>query len=88
MSARGAMLFAAKALPDNPAEQVVYYTLSSGLVEPMHRMLDQCSTVEVTPTRPSPASRAGSAAASRCGAGRPAIRRGRRGVCGVGSRAR
>ena len=47
MSARAAMLFAAKALPDNLTEQVVYYVLRNGLIEPMHRMLDQCSTVEV-----------------------------------------
>jgi uncharacterized protein len=47
MSARAAMLFAAKALPDNLTEQVVYYTLKDGLIEPMRRMLDQCSTVEV-----------------------------------------
>ena len=47
MSARAAMLFAAKALPDNLTEQVVYYVLRNGLIEPMRRMLDQCSTVEV-----------------------------------------
>ncbi len=47
MSARAAMLFAAKALPDNLTEQVVYYVLRNGLIEPMLRMLDQCSTVEV-----------------------------------------
>jgi predicted NAD/FAD-binding protein len=47
MSARAAMLFAARALPDNLTEQVVYYVLRNGLIEPMHRMLDQCSTVEV-----------------------------------------
>ena len=47
MSARAAMLFAAKALPENLTEQVVYYVLRNGLIEPMLRMLDQCSTVEV-----------------------------------------
>ena len=47
MSARAAMLFAAKALPSNPAQQAVYYTLANGMIEPMHRMLDQCSTVNV-----------------------------------------
>ncbi len=47
MSARAAMLFAAKALPDDLTEQVVYYVLRNGLIEPMLRMLDQCSTVEV-----------------------------------------
>jgi predicted NAD/FAD-binding protein len=48
MSARAAMLFAAKALPDDLAsEPVVYYALRNGMIEPMHRMLDQCSTVAV-----------------------------------------
>jgi uncharacterized protein len=47
MSARAAMLFAAKALPDDLTEQVVYYVLRNGMIEPMLRMLDQCSTVEV-----------------------------------------
>ena len=47
MSARAAMLFAAKALPDNLAEQVVYYVLRDGLIEPMRQMLDQCSTVDL-----------------------------------------
>ena len=47
MSARAAMLFAAKALPENLTEQVVDHVLRNGLIEPMRRMLDQCSTVEV-----------------------------------------
>jgi predicted NAD/FAD-binding protein len=47
MSARGAMLFAAKALPDDLSEQVVYYVVREGLIEPMRRMLGQCSTVQV-----------------------------------------
>ena len=47
MSARAAMLFAAKALPDDLTEQVVYYVLGNGLIEPMQRMLDQCSTVQL-----------------------------------------
>ena len=47
MSARAAMLFAAKALPENLAEEVVYYALRDGLIEPMRLMLDQCSTVTV-----------------------------------------
>ena len=48
MSARAAMLFAAKALPDNPAiDPVVYYVLRNGLIEPMQQMLDDCSTVTV-----------------------------------------
>ena len=61
MSARAAMLFAAKALPDNLTEQVVYYVLRNGLIEPMQRMLDQCSTVQVlTDTAVSSVSRGGS----------------------------
>lgn len=40
-------VFAAKALPENLTEQVMYYVLRNGLIQPMHRMLDQCSTVEV-----------------------------------------
>ena len=47
MSARAAMLFAAKALPDDLTEQVVYYILRNGMIEPMLRMLNQCSTVDV-----------------------------------------
>ena len=47
MSARAAMLFAAKALPDNLTDPVVYYVLRNGLIEPMRQMLDQCSTVTV-----------------------------------------
>jgi len=47
MSARAAMLFAAKALPDALTDQVVYYVLRNGLIEPMRRMLEQCSTVDV-----------------------------------------
>jgi predicted NAD/FAD-binding protein len=61
MSARAAMLFAAKALPENIIEQVVYYTLRNGLIEPMARMLDQCSTVQVlTDTAVTSVSRGGS----------------------------
>ena len=47
MSARAAMLFAAKALPDPVTDPVVYYVLRNGLIEPMHLMLGQCSTVAV-----------------------------------------
>ena len=59
--ARAAMLFAAKALPENITEQVVYYVLRNGLIEPMERMLDQCSTVQVlTNTAVTSVSRGGS----------------------------
>ena len=85
MSARAAMLFAAKALPDNPAVvPVVYYALRNGLIEPMHQMLHQCSTSTWKLTRRSPASLAGAAAVSRALCGRPELRRGRCGVRGSG----
>jgi predicted NAD/FAD-binding protein len=61
MSARAAMLFAAKALPDDITQQVVYYVLRNGLIEPMERMLDECSTVQVlTNTAVTGVSRGGS----------------------------
>ena len=47
LSARAAMIFAAKALPPNPLDPVVYYVLNQGMVEALRRMLDQCSTVQV-----------------------------------------
>jgi predicted NAD/FAD-binding protein len=46
-SARAAMIFAAKALPDNPLEPLPYYVLNAGLVEALRRMLQQTSTVRV-----------------------------------------
>jgi uncharacterized protein len=47
LSARAAMIFAARALPANPLEGVRYYSLRSGMTEAMHRMLARCTTVEV-----------------------------------------
>ena len=47
MSARAAMIFAAKALPPGLFDPVVYYVMNQGLIEAMRRMLDQCSTVQV-----------------------------------------
>jgi uncharacterized protein len=47
LSARAAMIFAAKALPDNVLESVVYYVLGEGMAEPIRRMLEECATVQV-----------------------------------------
>ena len=47
LSARAAMIFAAKALPPNPLDPLAYYVLKPGLIEPLSRMIDQCSTVTV-----------------------------------------
>ena len=47
LSARAAMIFAAKALPANPLEPLLYYVLTPGMGEVLRRLLDQCSTVTV-----------------------------------------
>jgi predicted NAD/FAD-binding protein len=47
LSARAAMIFAAKALPPNVLDPVVYYVLNHGMAEPLRRMVDQLSTVEI-----------------------------------------
>jgi predicted NAD/FAD-binding protein len=47
LSARAAMIFAAKALPPNPLAPVQYYVLNGGLAQPLQRMLAQCSTVRL-----------------------------------------
>jgi predicted NAD/FAD-binding protein len=47
LSARAAMIFAAKALPDNPLQPVLYYVLNSGMIEVLQGMLAQCTTVQV-----------------------------------------
>jgi uncharacterized protein len=52
LSARAAMVFAAKALPDNPLDPIVYYVLTTGMIEPMRRMLQQTSTVELLTASP------------------------------------
>jgi predicted NAD/FAD-binding protein len=52
LSARAAMVFAARALPANPFDQLVYYALKSGLIQGLSRMLDQCSTVQVLTDAP------------------------------------
>ena len=40
LSARAAMIFAAKALPPNPLDPIVYYVLKPGMIEALQRMLD------------------------------------------------
>jgi predicted NAD/FAD-binding protein len=47
LSARAAMIFAAKALPLNPLDPLLYYVLTPGMGEVLKRLLDQCSTVHV-----------------------------------------
>ena len=47
MSARAAMIFAAKALPLNPFDPLLYYTLAPGMGEVLDRLLAQCATVHV-----------------------------------------
>jgi uncharacterized protein len=47
LSARAAMIFAAKALPDSLLDPLAYYVLNDGMTEPLHRMLQQTSTVQV-----------------------------------------
>jgi predicted NAD/FAD-binding protein len=47
LSARAAMVFAAKALPDSPAENLEYFVLDGGMAEPLRRMVGQLATVEV-----------------------------------------
>jgi uncharacterized protein len=46
-SARAAMIFAAKSLPSNPTQPILYYVLNSGMVEALNNMLAQTSTVQV-----------------------------------------
>jgi uncharacterized protein len=47
LSARAAMVFAARALPLNPFDQLAYYVLKSGMIQVLSQMLEQCSTVQV-----------------------------------------
>ncbi|PWU02176.1 MAG: hypothetical protein C5B51_21375 [Terriglobia bacterium] len=47
MSARAAMIFVAKALPDNPTDPLLYYVLNPGMAEVLKQMIAQCSTVQV-----------------------------------------
>jgi predicted NAD/FAD-binding protein len=52
LSARAAMIFAAKALPPNPLDPIIYYALKPGMIEVLQRMLAECSTVNVTTGSP------------------------------------
>lgn len=47
LSARAAMIFAATAVRDNPADPVVSYVLRLGLAEPLRRMVAQMKAVEI-----------------------------------------
>ncbi len=52
LSARAAMIFAAKALPDNPLDPILYYVLDRGMIEVLERLLAQTSTVSVLTNAP------------------------------------
>jgi predicted NAD/FAD-binding protein len=47
MSARAAMIFAAKALPPSPFDPILYYVLKTGMIEVLSRMVAQCSTATI-----------------------------------------
>jgi predicted NAD/FAD-binding protein len=47
MSARAAMVFAAKALPPNPLDPIAYYVLTPGMMEALSRMIEQFTTVTI-----------------------------------------
>ena len=47
LSARAAMVFAAKALPPNPLDPLLYYVLTPGMGVVLTQLLDQCTTVQV-----------------------------------------
>jgi predicted NAD/FAD-binding protein len=47
LSARAAMIFAAKALPPNPLDPLLYYVLTPGMGEVVRRLVDQCTTLQV-----------------------------------------
>jgi predicted NAD/FAD-binding protein len=74
LSARAAMIFAAKALPPNPLDPLVYYVLRPGLIEALSRMLAQCSTVTVmTGAQVSEVQRVGRGFKLRCADGRTVV---------------
>jgi predicted NAD/FAD-binding protein len=47
LSARAAMVFVAKAMPDNPLAPLLYYVLKSGMGEVLRRMINQSPAVQV-----------------------------------------
>ncbi len=48
LSARSAMVFAARALPANPLDPLLYYVLDGGMIDALARMAAQFSTVTLT----------------------------------------
>jgi predicted NAD/FAD-binding protein len=52
LSARAAMIFAAKALPPNPLDSIIYFVLRPGMIEVLRRMVAQYSTVTVVTGAP------------------------------------
>ena len=52
LSARAAMVFAAKALPPNPLDPILYYVLKPGMGEVLSRLVDQCTTLQVRTNAP------------------------------------
>jgi predicted NAD/FAD-binding protein len=47
LSARAAMIFVAKTLPDNPLSPISYYVLNPGMSAVVNAMIARCSTVDV-----------------------------------------
>lgn len=47
LSARAAMVFAAKALPSKLTDPIVYYVLEQGMIEALNRMAAQFTTVRI-----------------------------------------
>jgi predicted NAD/FAD-binding protein len=47
MSARAAMIFAAKALPPNLFDPILYYVLTAGMIEVLSRMIAECSSATI-----------------------------------------
>ena len=47
LSARAAMIFVAKTLPDNPLKPILYYVLNPGMAAVLNAMIARCSTVNV-----------------------------------------
>jgi uncharacterized protein len=52
LSARSAMVFAARALPANPLEPLLYYVLDHGMIDALDRMAAQFTTVAVHTAMP------------------------------------
>lgn len=52
LSARAAMIFAARALPDNPLDATLYYVLKHGMGQVLQRLIDQTTTVRVLTSTP------------------------------------